>query len=66
MARAMELLRYTYPGFRQSQMDAFTKWVDSVLMPQMDYYVDVITPSALASRNHLFGNWWVVIEQTDW
>ncbi|GBF87978.1 hypothetical protein Rsub_00690 [Raphidocelis subcapitata] len=58
MARAMELLRATWPGFSNRHLSTFLEWVDAALMPQMDYYADVITPNALVlGRRALYGNW---------
>jgi hypothetical protein len=56
MARAMELLRATWPGFSRHHLTTFLSWVDAALMPQMDYYTDVITPNALVlGRRALYG-----------
>lgn len=58
MARAMEVLRATYPEFSQRSLDSFLGWAYSVLLPQMDFYVDVITPNALQlGKRALYGNW---------
>jgi hypothetical protein len=58
MAHAMEVLRATWPGLRQADLDTFIAWVNQALMPQMDHYVDVITPASLrAGRRALYGNW---------
>lgn len=58
MARAMEALRAGYPSFPQAALDEFLDWAYSVLLPQMDFYADVITPNALADgRRALYGNW---------
>jgi hypothetical protein len=58
MARSLDLLRATWPGFKPKHLDAFMAWVDGQLMPQMDHYVDVITPTAVAKgRTNTYGNW---------
>ncbi|KAI8464660.1 MAG: chondroitin AC/alginate lyase [Monoraphidium minutum] len=60
MARTMQLLRATWPGFHQSDLDKFVGWVDAVLMPQMDYYVDGLNPGLLKGRAKetvTYGNW---------
>ncbi|GBF90830.1 hypothetical protein Rsub_03684 [Raphidocelis subcapitata] len=58
MARSVDLLRASWPGFTQSHLDTFMGWVDSQLMPQMDHYIDEATPSAVAAgRNNTYGNW---------
>lgn len=58
MTRAMDVLRATYPGLQQWEVDTYLNWVKSTLMPQMDYYIDVATPEALRKgRKALYGNW---------
>jgi hypothetical protein len=58
MARAMELLRATWPALTQDDLGVFLGWVDRVLMPQMDWYVDEWTPKALAAgKRNVYGNW---------
>jgi hypothetical protein len=58
MSRAMEMLKYSWPEFSQSQLTPYLRWVDATLMPLMDFYVDVITPTALGNgRRNLYGNW---------
>jgi hypothetical protein len=58
MARAMELLRATWLGFTQDHLTTYLTWVNSVLMPQMDHYIDIITPISLRNgRRALYGNW---------
>jgi hypothetical protein len=58
MARAVDLLRATWPDFKPKDLDSFLGWVDGQLMPQMDHYVDVITPQAIAKgRRNTYGNW---------
>jgi len=58
MARSMDLLRATWPGFQQEQLDTFLSWVNKVLMPQMDFYIDVATPDAIkGGRKTTYGNW---------
>jgi hypothetical protein len=58
MARSMDLLRATWPGYKQEHLDSYLSWVNGVLMPQMDYYVDVSTPDAIkAGRKTTYGNW---------
>lgn len=61
MARAMELLRSArWPEFQQSHLSTFRSWVQNVLMPQMDYYVNTVTPAELGSgRKNVYGNWCV-------
>jgi hypothetical protein len=62
MARALELLRATWPDLDPTAVDTFVAWANSALLPQMDYYVDTLNPSLLrgraAARGSLwFGNW---------
>lgn len=58
MARALEILRATWPNFGQSHLDAFLAWAYSVLLPQMHYYIDEATPLALKSgKRQVYGNW---------
>jgi hypothetical protein len=47
MARAVELLRSSWPDFSKQTLSAYLNWLDEVLYPQMDFYTDVITPTAL-------------------
>ncbi|GBF99458.1 hypothetical protein Rsub_11944 [Raphidocelis subcapitata] len=58
-ARAAELLRSSrYKGFSAADAAAVTGWLRGVLKPQMDYYVDVMTPNAVnAGRKNIYGNW---------
>lgn len=62
MARALELLRATWPGFTTEHLSAFAAWSSGVLMPQMDYYLDNLNPGLLAGprdarRALWWGNW---------
>lgn len=55
MSRALELLKHKLPP---GLMDKYVNWVNDVLMPQMDFYSDVVTPIAVNnSIPNLFGNW---------
>jgi hypothetical protein len=56
MAKALELLR-DQPA-AAGVMQRFTAWVDAVMMPQMDFYSDEVTPVNLAlGTKHLYGAW---------
>lgn len=62
MARALELLRATWPGFTPDHLSAFAAWSSGVLMPQMDYYTDVLNPGLLRGSSEArkvlwYGNW---------
>jgi hypothetical protein len=62
MARALDLLRATWPGYRKEHLDAFVAWSNKALMPQMDYYLDKLNPGLLAGpeaarRTLTYGNW---------
>ena len=58
MARAMKVLRSTWKGFSQQDLVAFATWLGGNLMPQMDRYVDIITPAAIkSSKVNVYGNW---------
>ena len=58
MARAVDVLRATWPGFDRSTLDGFLWWANTVLMPQMDFYIDAATPAAIkAGRKTVYGNW---------
>lgn len=60
MARGIDLLRSTWDGFTPAHLSTFLGWVDGVLMPQMDHYIDEATPAAeAAGRKTTWGNWWV-------
>lgn len=62
MARAMDILKATWPGYTRGQQDLFVNWVARVAMREMDYYVDVLNPELLRSRSEALrtmfhGNW---------
>ncbi|GBF89133.1 hypothetical protein Rsub_01850 [Raphidocelis subcapitata] len=62
MARSMDMLRATWPGFNATEhLAPFQGWVDSVLMKQLDYFVSVNTyllqgRDTARTRLH-YGNW---------
>jgi hypothetical protein len=37
------VLRATWPGFRREDLDAFVAWANARLMPNVDYFVDVLS-----------------------
>jgi hypothetical protein len=44
MARAAELLRATWPeGYTAADADRFVGWAKSVLLPNVDYFVDKLS-----------------------
>lgn len=56
MAKTLELLR-DQPA-AAGALQRFARWVDGVMMPQMDFYADEVTPVNLAlGTKHLYGNW---------
>lgn len=61
MARAMELLRSAWPGLPKADVDAFVRWVDAKLMPNVDHFVDVLSAYPRAPsfdrRTLTLGNW---------
>ncbi|KAI8472449.1 MAG: chondroitin AC/alginate lyase [Monoraphidium minutum] len=61
MARGMELLRHTWPGFKEGDLTAFLGWLDGTLMPQMEWYVNVITPNARNVKKNVYNNWHATI-----
>lgn len=63
MVRAAELLKGAgAAGLTTSRLVAFRAWAGGVLMPQMDHFIDVITPNAVAAgRKNVYGNWHAAI-----
>jgi hypothetical protein len=56
MAKALELLR-DQPA-AAGVLARFSAWVDDVMMPQMDFYSDEVTPVNLGlGTKHLYGEW---------
>lgn len=54
MAKTLELLR-DQPA-AAGALQRFARWVDGVMMPQMDFYADEVTPVNLAlGTKHLYG-----------
>jgi hypothetical protein len=39
----MEVLRASWPGFRQSDLSAFVAWANARLMPNVDYFAYVMS-----------------------
>lgn len=55
MSKALELLKDRAPP---ETVARYITWVNKVLMPQMDFYTDVVTPIAVNnSIPHVYGNW---------
>lgn len=59
MARAMELLRATWPGLTYSDVTGFVDWVNARLMPNMEYFTDVLSayPRGFDKTKLMYGNW---------
>jgi len=62
MSKALELLRFKqwagYTQRGQAVYNRFTSWVNTVMLPQMDHYVDQQTPNAIANNDqNVLGNW---------
>ena len=60
---ARELLRSSgYPGLSPSQLASFQAWMSSVLLPNMDYFVDQVTTIALGRGDrNVYSNWHATI-----
>lgn len=50
MARAVDVLQATWPGFQRGHLDTFLNWAYRILLPQMDYYVDKLNPGLMQAR----------------
>jgi hypothetical protein len=59
MARAAELLRSSkWPGYTAAAHAGITGWMTNTLLPQMDWYINTITPIAISNgRKNVYGNW---------
>lgn len=56
MAKALELLKDKAAA--AGVLGRYISWIDGVLMPQMDHYIDVITAVNIQlGTKHLYGNW---------
>ena len=59
MARAMELLRATWPGLQRADVDGWVGWARARLLPNIDYFVNVLSayPPGFDTRKLLYGGW---------